>query len=135
VVGLNSPKGYQSGLPILLLIIYIMSNIFGLSNDRKSDYSGGVPPRRSYRYIKTIPLPWIVEASKLSQSAIRVGLLLWYRYGLTNDPRVRLSSKRLAEFDIPRRTCTRGLVRLEGAGLVVVHRQHGRAPVARIVLR
>jgi hypothetical protein len=131
-------KDDKSGLPVLSINNYIfksyfMGEILKLDTYRESEGSG-VLPRKFSRYIKgPLPLSWIVEASKLSQASIRVGLLLWYRYGITNDPRVRLSSKRLAEFDLPRRTCTRGLERLELAGLVVVDRQHSRAPVARLV--
>jgi len=87
------------------------------------------------RFIKgPISLAWITRASKISSRAMSMGVLLWYWYGLTGSLTVRVSTKRLNEFGISRRTCFRALKDLEDAGLVHVDRKHGRAPLVRILI-
>lgn len=87
------------------------------------------------KFIKgPVSLPWITSASKISSSALSVGVLLWYWYGLSGVPIIKLTTKKLKEFEISKRTAYRALRRMEDAGLVHVSRRYGRAPLVRILV-
>lgn len=81
-----------------------------------------------------ISFAWITKASKISPSSLCVGVVLWYWYGLTGSLTVRLTTKRLKEFGIPRRTAYWSVSKLEKANLVKVDRRYGRAPLVRILV-
>ena len=87
------------------------------------------------RFIRgPISFAWITKASKISPSALSVGVVLWYWYGLTGSLTVRLTTKRLREFGISRTTAYWAVAKLEKAGLVSVDRKYGRAPLVRILV-
>jgi hypothetical protein len=93
----------------------------------------GSPPFE--KFLKgPVSLPWITSASKISSSALSVGVLLWYWYGLSGAPIIKLTTKKLKEFWISKRTAYRALQRMENAGLVLVDRKYGRAPLVRILM-
>ncbi len=67
------------------------------------------------------------QAAPLGKAAILIGLECWYRAGLLQDFVFRLNLARLkAAPDLDRRSATRGLQRLETAGLVSVARPAGQ---------
>jgi len=93
----------------------------------------GSPPFE--KFIKgPVSLSWITSASKISSSALSVGILLWYYHGLSGVPIIKLTTKKLKEFGISKRTAYRALQRMEDARLVHVDRKYGRAPLVRILI-
>ena len=95
---------------------------------------GGVRRRRSAPFIKgPIPLRWIQNAN-LSQSALCVGLYLWFKKGLGESP-IKVSPGELRRHWglRSRRSVYKALAVLEGAGLIGVDRAPGRC--ARVVFK
>lgn len=88
-------------------------------------------------FINLIPISWVVELCKLPPSAIRVGLLIHHKKGLNDrnpyrdkyGPGVLNITRKFANIamQIPPRTLTEGLDRLEEAGLIAASRGRGRA--------
>lgn len=73
-----------------------------------------------------IPLHWIQSAARLkSQSAVTVGLSLFFQAGLTKSLTVRFTRKVREQFNISDSTGFRALCELESAGLIAVDRQSG----------
>ena len=88
------------------------------------------------RFIRgPLPLLWWREAGKLSKSANRVGLALFYLRGLSKSNRFKLTPARLRELGIGRDARRRGLEDLERAGLVrVLESGRGKVAVVEILL-
>src|SRR6516164_5010978 len=81
-------------------------------------------------FIQRMPLDWITTALKLPRKApIAVGLAIWWLSGCCKLPAVSLSPSARKRFGITRSACSRGLKALEKAGLVLVQRPRGAAPV------
>jgi hypothetical protein len=81
-----------------------------------------------------IPVPWIRAAGALPRKTLLVGLALWFLTGCRRTRTVRLGGATLREFGINRWTSSRGLARLEKAGLVHVRRLPGRNPIVTLLL-
>jgi hypothetical protein len=115
-----------------------MNKIISLEEYKcERDGSGNGPPRSPpfEKFIKgPVSLPWITSASKISFSALSVGVLLWYWYGLSGVPVIKLTTKKLKEFGISKRTAYRALQKMEDVGLVHISRRYGRAPLVRILV-
>ena len=80
-----------------------------------------------------IPLHWVAHAARLSGKAMQVGVMLWYRCGLTQSLTTTLPTALLQLFDIDRHAVYRALTQLENAGLITVSRYIGRKPIVTIV--
>lgn len=96
-----------------------------------------VPARlaRAGHFLKgPIPLEWLCTAARLPGRALHVGVLVWFRAGLTRSDTVHLPSALLAACGIDRDAKARALRALERAGLVTVRRSHGRAPDITLVM-
>ena len=95
------------------------------------------PHKRRYigRFLKgPVPLSWLEAAAQLPGRAFHVGVLLWFRAGLTRSMSVKLSGKHARLFAIDRFTKARALHQLERARLVSVQRARGLSPVITILL-
>lgn len=90
--------------------------------------------KRNGRFIRgPIPLPWMQKAMEIpGASCLKVCLALWYREGFRNDE-IKVSSKLLYEFGIPRRSGYEALYKLEKRGLISVVRNNGIAPRVKIL--
>ena len=80
-----------------------------------------------------IPLAWLMSAARLPGRALHIGVLLWFRAGLTRSKSVKLSGQHARLFDIDRHAKARALHQLERARLVSVYRARGRSPVVTIL--
>ena len=59
--------------------------------------------------------------------------LFWFLAGLTKSRRVKLSNVVLLPMGVTRYSKHRGLVALEGAGLVSIERVNGRSPIVTLL--
>jgi hypothetical protein len=84
-------------------------------------------------FVRTIPLPWVIRASHLPGKALHVGMVLWYRAGITRSMTVILTRTWLQRFGVQRLAGRRGLQQLEAAGLVYVERRGKRSPQVTLV--
>lgn len=94
-------------------------------------------------FIKLVPLSWIIELCKLPPSAIRVGLLIYHKKGITDKSPYRdkygegvlTITRKFAKtaMNIPPRTLTEGLNKLVEAGLITASRGQGKAIRVSIV--
>ena len=91
------------------------------------------PTKKSHRFIRMIPLPWIAEAAKLPYSAVRVGLACWFMDGCTKQKPFTLSRATCQQFNIEKWDKRRGLRELESAGLIKVQRFPGRLSLIAMV--
>ena len=86
-------------------------------------------PKPGKRFLKgPVPLDWIKQSAKLPGKAPLVGIIIWFKAGVTNQRTVTLPGKVLREFNIGRRTGYRALKALEEAHLISVTRHQGRCP-------
>lgn len=76
-----------------------------------------------------IPLLWLAVAYSVSSTALVVGLHLWYIRGLRKTSEDLVISQKLAtkSLRIKKRALTRGLDKLETAGLINTSRGRGKA--------
>jgi hypothetical protein len=74
-----------------------------------------------------IPWPWLTRAGRLGGRALQVGLVIWHYTAMQRAETIRINLATTAEeFGADRTTMSRGLERLERAGLVAVSRGPGR---------
>lgn len=95
------------------------------------------PPRpgKGERFLKgPIPLAWLETAAALPGRSLHAGIALWYAAGLMRSTSVPLSNISGLRFGLDRNAKYRALDWLEKAGLVVVERKLGRAPMVTIVV-
>ena len=79
------------------------------------------------RFLKgPISWNWQIAAAQLPGKALIIGLCLWRLSGAKKSPSVVLSNRELAPFGIDRAAKSRGLAKLEKAGLIAVTRKPGR---------
>jgi hypothetical protein len=84
-------------------------------------------PRKKPRFLKgPVPWPWLLQAMKLPGKALAIGLMLWFRRGLTGRRTVHFCLGRAAADGIPTTTARRAMRELERAGLVTIERRPGR---------
>ena len=88
---------------------------------------------QKYPFLKgPIPRWWLERAATLPGKAFTIGVVLWYRMGITKKQEVRPSWKLWAKFSIGRHAAYRGLHNLETAGLISVERHVGKNPVVTV---
>jgi hypothetical protein len=103
------------------------------ANEPANDPSPPLQPTKKARYVRTIPLEWAKKACQLPGKAPALILCLWYHSGLERKNTIKLTYKRLEEFNIDRQAARRLLPLLEGAGLVTVKRSDNQAPLVTII--
>ena len=93
------------------------------------------PPRKVRgRFLRgPVPLNWLAEAAKLPGKTLHVGVLLWFRAGLTRNVTVHLTGTVARTFGLDRYAKSRALRQLERKGLITVDRRVGRNPVVTIL--
>ncbi len=84
-------------------------------------------------YVRTIPLPWIQQASRLPGKSLHVGIVLWYLAGVSKSLTVKLTRSGLRRFGLHHETGRRGLRALEKAKLVGVKRSGKKSPYVTLV--
>lgn len=90
-------------------------------------------PQAGRHYLKgPIPLDWLSSAARLPGKSLHVGIALWFMGGIQKSRVVPLSNMAGLRFGLDRNAKYRGLAWLEGAGLVAVKRELGRAPMVTI---
>lgn len=91
-------------------------------------------PRQTTPFLRgPVPVWWLSQAGKLRGKALAAGVALWYQSGLTKKNPVKATRKLWGKFEINRKSASRGVRSLEGAGLITVVRRPGCAPVITIV--
>jgi len=91
-------------------------------------------PSRAAFIMGPLPLAWIEVAGRTTGAGLHVAMEIWFRVGLRGSDEVKVSLSYVARrFGFHRTSAARGLADLEAAGLVVVQRRPGRAPVVRVV--
>src|SRR5262249_23168429 len=80
-----------------------------------------------------VPMMWLRAAAALSGKALHVGVEIWFQIGLKRSSEVALSLSRFKKSGISRSAASRGLAKLERAGLVSVIRLPGRKPVVTVL--
>lgn len=92
------------------------------------------PRRYTEPFVKgPIPIRWLQRANH-SQAALTVGVYLWFKRGLGEDPIVVSTSQLRTKWGLrSRRSVYRALRHLEAAGLIDVNRRKGRC--ARVKIR
>ncbi len=80
-----------------------------------------------------IPGDWLGIASGLPGRSIHVGLVIWFKHGLTKKNQIQISRKDRERFNIPDDAFRRGLISLEKSGLIRVERRLGRPSIISII--
>jgi len=86
------------------------------------------------RYLRTVPISWLIPAMSLPGKSLAVGLVVWYLAGVSKKSAVTLSRVQLKKFGIRRMAGKRGLRNLEAAGLVKIEREGHKSPLVTIVI-
>ena len=86
------------------------------------------------RYLRTVPMSWLIPAMSLPGKSLAVGLVVWYLAGVSKKFAVTLSRVQLKKFGIRRMAGKRGLKNLEAAGLVKIDREGHKSPLVTIVI-
>jgi hypothetical protein len=81
-----------------------------------------------------VPLVWLGQAAALPGKTLHVAIALWWRHGMAKGQPFKLTQKALEIFDVERDAASRGLARLEHAGLIQVERRPGQRPTIAIVI-
>ena len=80
-----------------------------------------------------VPLYWLRRAAELPGKTLAVGVILWFKAGVTKNNQVKASSGMFQKLGIHRKAVYRGINNLEIAGLVSVVRHIGRASIVTII--
>ena len=80
-----------------------------------------------------IPVSWLSRAGSLSSRAVHVAMVLWYLAGLTGSCTVKPTHATWKLLGLSHDKGLRGLVELDGIGLVAVDRHPGRCPIVTIL--
>jgi hypothetical protein len=92
------------------------------------------PNRRRANSFAQVPLDWAAAAAKATKTPRAMVLVLLHHMAWQNDGApFPLSNALLAKHGVSREVKRRALAALEAAGLIVVERWHGRAPVVTVV--
>ena len=96
-------------------------------------------PRRAVKRMNSpflrgpIPLSWLQRAMRSGGAAISVGVILWYFRGLKKTSVFKVGTQDIAGLiDRSWLTAKRGLLALEGNGLITITRHQGRKHVIEI---
>jgi len=84
-------------------------------------------------YVRTIPLSWIYQASRLPGKALHVGIVIWFLSGVKKSKTVKLTRKWLSKFGIHPETGRRGLKALKRAELVHFEPSGHKSPLVTLV--
>ena len=88
----------------------------------------------AHMFIHAMPWWWWIKASRLSRSALLVGLALWRLHGVKKRKPAYLPNFEVASLGVHRNTKLKALRELEAAGLVTVERQTGKSPRVTLVI-
>jgi hypothetical protein len=98
-------------------------------SEKKSTGSSNSEP-----YVPNVPVSWVSKLYELPYVATKVGLPLWRAYRMQGSKKsFKFTSKYLEPFKLSRNQKYRGLNMLEGAGLIRIERQRGRAPIVTLL--
>lgn len=87
-------------------------------------------------FISRMPLRWALAATYCGLEAVKVSYVLWIRMSITKNLTVEFSLRQIGEMvNVNKSNVRRALLRLDRAGLVVVHRQPRRRLKVTIVVR
>jgi len=92
------------------------------------------PNRHRTDSFAKVPLSWAAAAAKATKSPRAMVWVLLQHMAWRNDGApFPLSNALLAKHGVSREVKRRALAALEAAGLIVVERRHGRAPVVTLI--
>ncbi len=80
-----------------------------------------------------IPGDWLNAASALPGRSLHVGLVIWFKHGLTKMRQFNITRKDRERFNIPDDAYRRGIIHLEKSGLILVKRRKGRPSLISIL--
>lgn len=95
--------------------------------------------RRSREFLRgPVPINWLAHAARQGKLAQAAGILVWFRYGCLQTRHgdklnLTVSANQYERFGLSATTFSRGLRKLEAAGLITVSRSPGRKPQISIV--
>ena len=98
----------------------------------KITHDGQIGSRTRAKFDR-IPCGWLEVAARLPGKSLHAGVALWYVAGLTRSACVPLSNIAGLRFGLDRNAKYRALAWLEDAGLIIVERKLGRAPIVTIL--
>jgi DNA-binding transcriptional ArsR family regulator len=75
-----------------------------------------------------IEAAWVIQAGQLGVKALLLGMVLWHLKGLRKFHTFKVSNMMVREWGITPDAKSRGLRKLERAGLIAVQRQGKRSP-------
>lgn len=89
---------------------------------------------RARQFIRgPLPMAWMEKAANLPGKAMSVGLLLWFKHGMSGDKPLKLTPTLLKRFGIGRKAGYRAISALEAAGLVHTERHPGRCAEVTLI--
>ena len=95
--------------------------------------SDAKPTRRANLFAQ-VPLDWAAAAAKATKTPRAMVWVLLQHMAWQNDRAAfPLSNAVLVKYGVSREIKRRALAALEAAGLIVVERRHGRAPVVTLI--
>lgn len=103
-----------------------MGDDFSAAEKRKSENFG-------WYFGGRIPGEWLSRAARLPGKSLHVALALWHGKKVRKSSTVKLGKKARERFSIGRDAIRRGLLALEGAGLVSVKRRPGQLAEVEIL--
>ena len=92
-----------------------------------------VAPKKEPFLRGPIPLGWVAVAASLPGKTINVALALWWRHGMAQGKPFKLTQTALTALNVERDAESRGIARLEQAGLIHVERKPGQRPLISLL--
>ena len=92
-----------------------------------------VAPKKEPFLRGPIPLGWVTAAASLPGKTINVALALWWRHGMAQGKPFKLTQTALTALNVERDAESRGIARLEQAGLIHVERKPGQRPLISLL--
>jgi hypothetical protein len=80
-----------------------------------------------------IPGNWLDIASGLPGRSLHVGMVVWFKHGLTKKDQFHITRKDREKFNIPPDAFRRGINHLKNSGLIQVERRTGRPTLITIL--
>ncbi len=101
---------------------------------KRSPKRKGRRSTRNLDYLRgPIPGDWLSLAGNLPGKTLHVALAIWLAYGVTKEPRFRLTPKWLRWFAVGPRSLSKSLLRLREAGLIYVEHRPGCSPIVTVL--
>lgn len=91
------------------------------------------PSTKSLRTPRSIRFDWLIAAGELSGKTLHLAVALLWTASLRGGPRIQLSRRGMAQFNLSRDACYDGLRKLESKGLIKVWRLPGRSPMINLL--